>query len=101
MKNHPEVTKIKKFEDVFKNQKSLEELKGKLLLFDKESKYYKYSGWVTAALFKFNEDGTTLLATFGKEWIRNDADIKFFKKMFKYCDVVIGKGPEDSFFIEA
>ena len=73
------------------------------LLFNRESKYYKYSGWVTAALLDY-EDAENQISIFA---LRNPALGLFTLKpsrvelrdMLENCDAFVGQTIETSFLL--
>lgn len=98
---HSDITNRKSIDDILKSKESFEKLLGMGLLFNRETEYYKFSGFVTAALLDFDGDDQNILAinssisgliTF--HWSRED-----LRKAFENCDAFIGKNPGDSFLL--
>lgn len=94
----PEIKNRKKISDLL-NVKEFEELRGKFLLFDVDSKLALFSGQVTAGLFQFETDNKSVLAinSPAKGWITFKLTEEEFVKMMSDCWLVAGKCPEDSF----
>ena len=80
---------------------SFESLLGMCLLFDKSSDYYKFSGFVTAALMDRDEPGISILAIkTADNWYTFKYTKEDLRKMFSHCIEFVGKSEEDSFTIE-
>ena len=94
--------KIKTIDSLLESFEAFESLLGMCLLFDKESDYYKFSGFVTAALLDYDDPdkGTSILAIktadnfYTFKYTRED-----LRKMFSNCIEFVGKSEEDSFKI--
>ena len=95
--------------DDIKNRKTMEEilnsfhmLVGTVLLFNRESKYFDYSGMVTAALLNFDAENDHILAITGKNgWFTFHKTTDDLKDMFNHCDAFVGKDLESSFLLQA
>jgi len=95
--------------DDIKNRKTMEEilnsfhmLVGTVLLFNRESKYFDYSGMVTAALLNFDAENDHIIAITGKNgWFTFHKTTESLKDMFNHCDAFIGKDLESSFLLKA
>jgi hypothetical protein len=97
--------KIKKIDDLLKDQESFESLLGMVLLFDKNSEYYKFTGWVTAALLDYDDPdkGISIFAiNTGRpsEWFTFKYTREDLRKMFENCIEFVGKTEEESFILE-
>lgn len=102
---HEEIKARKKISELLESFESFERLRGMCLLFNKDSKYYKFSGFVTAALLdweKENKIPITILAIDTKEigWITFYRTREDLIDMFNNCDAFIGNTSEGSFLIE-
>ena len=83
------------------NEMEFEILHGMMLLFDKNSKYFEYSGFVTAALYEFETDNRTVLAiNCSKGWITFKLTKDELEDMLKNCVEFVGKDEESSFKIK-
>lgn len=94
-----------KINDLFKDQDSFGQLLGKCLLFDRDSDYYKFSGFVTAALLDYDDPdkGISILAIDTRrpgEWYTFKYTREDLTKMFSNCIEVVGNSPEESFVFE-
>ena len=95
--------KTRTIDSLLETFESFECLLGMCLLFDKESEYYKFSGFVTAALLDYYDPdkGISILAIktadqfYTFKYTRED-----LRKMFSHCIEFVGKTEEDSFTIE-
>ena len=94
--------KTKTITELLSNFESFEKLLGMCLLFNKESEYYKFSGFVTAALLDYDdpEKKISILA------INTNSGLITFKysredleKMFANCIEFVGKSEEESFVL--
>ena len=96
---------IKRLSEILKNQESFESLHHKLLLFAKDSKFYSWSGYVTAALLDFEDDGgvpVTIIAinTYKAHgWLTIKRGRAELEEMLKSCIEVVGETEADSFTI--
>ena len=101
-----------KIDELLKSGENFENLLYKLLLFDKDSEYFKFTGFVTAALLDYEDvdkqisilainthpntidvNGTPV-SWFTFEYNRED-----LRKMFKSCIEVVGETEDKSFVI--
>lgn len=93
--------KTKKLSWLLESPENFATLKDMVLLFDKDSKWYEYSGFVTAALLDYEDDQISILAINGsKGWItfkRSRADLI---DMFSNCIEFVGQDEESSFVLE-
>ena len=95
--------KTKNVEELLSSSDNFGELLGKAILFNKDSNYYKFSGFVTAALLDFDdpENSISILAIktndnwYTFKYTRND-----LRKMFASCMEVVGQTEEDSFTLQ-
>ena len=81
---------------------NFETLLGMCLLFDKNSDYYKLSGFVTAALLDHDDPDKqiSILAIDTRHlsgWITFKYSREDLRKMFSHCIEFVGKTPEESF----
>lgn len=95
--------KTKKLQDLLVPQE-FEKLLGFVLLFDKDSEYFKFSGFVTAALLDFEgtkEEPLTILAINGQHGlITFHRTRKDLHDMFNNCVEFVGRNEEESFVLE-
>lgn len=98
---HDDITNRKSLDEIFESVSSFEQLKGMALLFNRDSEYYRFSGFVTAALLDFHGPEESVLAIYGNEgWITHKGDREYFKKMLSCCDAFIGEDAEHSFLLQ-
>jgi len=99
---HEEIKNRKKLEELL-TPDGFESLRGMLLLFNRESPYFIYSGVVTASLLDYDdpENKISILAINGKHGLitfkRTRQDLI---GMFNVCDAFCGHTPETSFLLE-
>lgn len=99
---HEEIKNRKKIDELLTPQ-GFESLLGMVLLFNKESLYFPYSGFVTASLLDYDdpENKISILAIYGQNGLitfkRTRQDLV---DMFNVCDAFIGKTAEESFLLE-
>ena len=100
--SHEDITNRKRLEDVISTFESFEQLKGMLLLFNRESPYYNHSGFVTASLLNFESNGTVsvLAIATAEGWKTFKCDKDELVKMLSCCDAFVGADPESSFLLE-
>lgn len=95
--------KIRTIDSLLESPESFEDLLGMCLLFDKESEYYKFSGFVTSALLDF-DDPNKGISIFAIKTSDNFYTFKYtredLRKMFSHCIEFVGKSEEDSFILE-
>jgi hypothetical protein len=95
--------KTKTIDSLFENADAFGSLLGMCLLFDKNSEYYKFSGFVTAALLDYDDPDnkiSILAIKTANDWITFKYTREDLKKMFSNCIEFVGKSEEDSFTIE-
>jgi len=93
--------KTRTIDSLLETPEAFEELLGMCLLFDKDSDYYKFSGFVTAALLDHDEPGISILAIkTNDQWYTFKYTREDLKKMFSHCIEFVGKSEEDSFTIQ-
>jgi hypothetical protein len=95
--------KSRTIDSLLKTPKAFENLLGMCLLFDKNSDYYKFSGFVTAALLDFDDldkNISILAIKTADQWYTFKYSREDLKKMFSYCIEFVGKTEEDSFTIQ-
>jgi hypothetical protein len=97
--------KTKKLDDILKDFSSFEELLHMCLLFDKDSEYYKFSGWVTAALLDY-DDPDNKISILAIDTRRPQGLITFrysredLRKMLSNCIEFVGKSEEESWILK-
>ena len=90
-------------DNLFESFESFEKLKDMCLLFDKESEYYKFSGFVTAALLDFDDLDkkiSILSIKTADNWFTFKYTREDLKKMFSHCIECVGVDEESSFKID-
>lgn len=98
---HSEITKYKTIEEILESPESFETLLGMALLFNRDTDYFNFSGFVTAALLDYEGEDKNILAINANNklltfrWGRED-----LRKMFESCDAFIGKTEEESFLLK-
>lgn len=95
--------KTKTLDSLFENFESFEQLKDKCLLFDKNSEYYKFSGFVTAALLDYDDPDkqiSILAIKTSTDWFTFKYSGGDLKKMFLNCIEFVGNTEEESFILE-
>ena len=95
--------KTKTVDSLLETSKSFETLLRMCLLFDKNSDYYKFSEFVTAALLDYDdpEKKISILAIkTADRWFTLKYTREDLKKMFSHCIEFVGKDEENSFTIE-
>jgi hypothetical protein len=95
--------KKRTIDSLLASPESFEELLGMCLLFDKNSDYYKFSGFVTAALLDFDDPdkGISILGIkTTDQWYTFRYTREDLRKMFSHCIEFVGKTEEESFTIE-
>lgn len=99
--NHPEVTNVKTIAEILSSPSAFECLLGTVMLFDRDSKFFRFSGLCTACLLDYEDPQTTIMAFLSSSGFLT---AKFSREslvdLLKCCDVVVCKVPEDSFFLE-
>ena len=94
--------KTRTMDDLLESEDSFGELLGMCLLFDKKSDYYKFSGFVTAALLDFDDPDrhiSILAIKTQDQWYTFKYSREDLKHMFSHCIEFVGKTEEDSFTI--
>jgi len=99
MSEFDDIKNRKTLKDIFSN---FESLLGYCLLFDKNSDYYKFSGFVTAALLDHEEDGKITIFSIktSSDWFTFRYTRGDLEKMFSHCVAFVGKDEKDSFLLE-
>lgn len=93
--------KTKKLSWLLESFENFESLKGMVLLFDKNSKWFEYSGFVTAALLDYENNQSTILSINGqKGWITFKLIRADLKEMLSNCIEFVGIDEESSFVLE-
>ena len=95
--------KSRTLDSLFENFESFEKLKGMLLLFDKNSEYYKFSGFVTAALLDYEDKDkqiSILAINTSTNWFTFKYSREDLKKMLSNCIEFVGNNEDDSFVLE-
>lgn len=95
--------KTKTIDDLLETPEKFEQLLGMCLLFDRDSDYYKFSGFVTAALLDHDDlkKGISILAIkTNTDWFTFRYSREDLRKMFSYCIEFVGKTEEDSFTVQ-
>jgi len=98
--------KKKKISDIINSFESFEQLRGMGLLFNKNSKSFGLSGFVTAALLDFEEqDGCkiTVLAIDTKHlngWVTLKLKKEQLIELLNDCIEFVGKNEEESFILD-
>lgn len=102
MRDTSKHTDIKKFKTVQEIFDSFDSLLGMCLLFNKDTEYFKFSGFVTAALLDFNGDDDNILAieTSNIGWITFHWTREDLRKAFENCDAFLGKTEDQSFLLK-
>lgn len=98
MNNHPDITNRKKYSELLTDE-SFETLRGKILLFSRDTKHYQNSGRVTAALLKYFDE-TVLAIQTNVGWMTFYHTPESLLEMMKCCEAVLGISPEESFILE-
>lgn len=104
---HEDIKNRKSLDTLLSNQEGFEIIKGMLLLFNRNSEYYRYSGQVTAALLDFegigSEKNITVLALtcpMLDKLITFKLNKDQLSAVLKSCDAFIGNSLETSFILE-
>ena len=95
--------KTRTIDSLLENFGTFENLKGMCLLFDKNSDYYKFSGFVTAALLDYDDpkNGVRILAIKNNDnWYTFKYTRDDLRKMFSHCIEFVGRSEEDSFTLQ-
>lgn len=98
--------KTKTIDEIFDNPENFESLLGMCLLFDKNSKYFEYSGFITAALLDRENDGNNKLSILAIDTHKPNGWYTFkwknedLKEMLSNCIEFVGKTEEDSFVLK-
>lgn len=95
--------KTRTIDSLLESDKNFESLLGMCLLFDKDSEYYKFSGFVTCALLDYDDPDnkiSILAIQTATDWITFKYTREDLRKMFSHCIEFVGKSEEDSFTIE-
>lgn len=96
---------VKKLDWILESSENFESLKGMVLLFDKNSEYYSFSGFVTAALLDYEEENNekiTILAIDTKHlngWLTFRKTREDLRKMLSNCIEFVGENEEKSFVL--
>lgn len=93
----------KKIEDILKTPEQFETLLYKVLLFAKDSDYYKFSGKVTAALLNYDDPDkeiSILAIRTPEQWYTFKSSKDDLRKMLGKCIEVVGNSEEESFTLE-
>lgn len=91
--------KSKTLDEIFED---FEQLKGMCLLFDKNSEYYKFSGYVTAALLDYDDPDkqiSILAIQTNTGWFTFKYTREDLTKMFLNCIEFVGTTEDESFKI--
>ena len=94
--------KTKTIDSLLETSEAFESLMGMCLLFDKNSDYYKFSGFVTAALLDYDDPdkGISILAIkTADHWFTFKYTREDLRKMFSHCIEFVGKDEESSFTV--
>jgi len=97
-----ESMKTKNIEELLGSSDNFGELLGMCLLFDEKSDYYKFSGFVTAALLDRDDPDrhiSILAIKTQDQWYTFKYSREDLKNMFSHCVEFVGKTEEDSFTI--
>ncbi len=95
----------KKLSWFFESFENFETLRGMCLLFDKDSEYYRFSGFVTAALLDY-DDPDKQISILGintghlSGWVTLKNDREEMRKMLSNCIEFVGENEEKSFKLE-
>ncbi len=98
--------KTKKISQIIDSIENFEQLLGMALLFDKNSKYFGWSGFVTAALLDWEEKDNKSLTVLGIDtkhlngWITIKLTKEELIDALNNCIEFVGKTEEDSFTLE-
>lgn len=98
MNNHPDITNRKKYSELLTDE-SFQTLRGKMLLFSKDSKHYQNSGMVTAALLNYFDE-TVLAIQTNVGWLTFWHTPESLLEMMKCCEAVVGVSRLDSYILE-
>lgn len=107
MNNHDDIKDRKTLSSLLESEESFSQLRNMLLLFNKDSEYYKFSGIVTAALLDFEiseegEDLSILAISCGmiNQWNTFKCSRTELEKMLNCCDAFIGASAKMSFLLK-
>ena len=93
---------IMTIEQLLLNPERFEILLGMCLLFNKDSEYYKFSGFVTAALLDYDLDKQISILSIKTpdNWYTLECSREYLNKMLSNCDEFVGNTPEESFILQ-
>lgn len=101
MNNHDEIKGRRSLGLFLSSETELETLLGKMLLFSRDSEYFKFSGLCTAALRHYESNGNSIVAVLNeKGLITLKFDDESLKDALNHCEAVVGKTPEESFLFD-
>lgn len=102
--NYPNVTRVLPFSKIKDDPLLLRECTGLIFVFDKQSLYYKYNGFLKSFYWDSNCDKYLLefKSSIGKtkEKLIYISSTDNLKLLLKHCDVVAAPQQEHSFFID-
>jgi len=107
---HEDIKARKTFEEITSSPEEFEKLLGMVLLFNRDSPYFKYSGWVRAAVlnaqcpccdkvYSFMAFSQTAAATKPEDMMMIQLSSEELKAIIFNCDAFIGLTLEESFLL--
>lgn len=111
---HEDITNRKTFAELTASQEAFGTLVGKVLLFNRESPYFKYSGLCRGAILEhtcpdcgrkcavlaFSTKGDVFKACEVKDMEVLQLHREYLENLFYRCDAFVGRSAEDSFLLD-